>query len=322
VPGVGSTAAEPVRPAGSEPRRPCIIAAGVLVLAAALSGCSSSPTTSSDSPTPTTAAPPVTLPDDRRIDVHVPATYDPETPAPLLLLLHGYGASGEIQDSYLGLADVADDAGMLYVHPDGTENSIGKQFWNATDACCAGPRSDVDDSAYLADVIAKVSQDYNVDPDRVFIIGHSNGGFMAFRMACDHADEIAAIVSWEAATFADPDDCAPTEPVSTLQVHGESDTTILYGGGEIAGRRYPSAPDTLAMWVAANGCDPEPDDPPPADRQIVSGLPAATVTAHTDCNGGVTSELWTQPEGTHIPARTDDFSAQLVAWLQEHPKAQ
>ncbi|MCA9579918.1 MAG: alpha/beta fold hydrolase, partial [Myxococcales bacterium] len=166
----------------------------------------------------------------------MPPSYRSGTPAPLLVLLHGFGANGDVQSAYLGLEAAVDEAGVLYVHPDGTENRIGKRFWNATDACCAGPISnDVDDSAYLAAVIAKVRSQYDVDPRRIYVTGHSNGGFMSYRMACDHADLVAAVASIEGATFADPDDCSPSEPVAALQIHGTADKTIRYDGGKIAG---------------------------------------------------------------------------------------
>lgn len=305
------------------------LSVGLTLAAAACGGSSDGDATATTKPakaTTTAAAPTTTaapLPADRPIEVKVPKGYDPDEPAPLLILLHGYGASGALQEGYLGLAPHADAAGMLYVTPDGTENVTGKRFWNATDACCGGPKADdvVDDSAYLASVIADVSADYNVDPKRIFLVGHSNGGFMSFRMACDHADQIAAIVSLEGATFNDPVYCTPSEPVATLQVHGRSDTTILYDGGKIAGRRYPSAQQTLETWARYNGCSPSPDSPAPAPRTIVKDLPDATVTSYSEgCESGGRSELWSQPEGVHVPAWSDTFAQQVIDWLQAHPK--
>ena len=307
-------------------RRPLLPLA--LLAVAALTSCASSGSSdgaATTAATTSTTAPraEVTVPADRPIDVHVPPSYRKGTPAPLLILLHGFGASGDLQEGYLGLTTPADAAGMLYVHPDGTKNVIGKQFWNATDACCAGPKAatEVDDSAYLDAVIAQVRSQYDVDPKRIFIVGHSNGGFMAYRMACDHADEIAAIVSLEGATFDDPADCTPSEPVSTLEVHGRSDTTIFYDGGSIVGRTYPGAQETVETWATYDGCSTTPDDPAPAPRQIVNDLPPAAVVSYSDgCEPGGHAELWDQPEGTHIPAWSATFSQQLIDWLQAHPK--
>ncbi len=276
--------------------------------------------TTTTSASTTTTEPPA-LPADRPIEVIVPTSYKKGTPAPLLVLLHGYGTTGAVQSAYLRLKPATEAKGMLYVYPDGTKNAIGKRFWNATDACCAGPNSKVDDSAYLSAVIANVKARYDVDPKRVYVVGHSNGGFMSFRMACDHADVVAAIVSIEAATFADPAKCTPLEPVATLQIHGTADLTIWYKGGDNTGAAYPSAMTTLKTWATYNGCDLTPDTPAPAPRSVVQGLPLATVTTFSaGCDQAGHSELWTQPQGTHIPLWSKTFADQIVQFLLDHPK--
>ncbi len=275
-------------------------------------------TTTTTVSTTTTVAP--TIPAGREVDVHVPPGYQDGTPAPLLILLHGYGVDGQIQSDYLRLQEATDAAGMLYVHPDGVANRMGKRAWTATDACCARGEDPPDDSAYIAAIIAQAKDRYDVDPRRVYVMGHSNGGFMSYRMACDHADQIAAIASLEGATYDDPSKCTPSEPVATLEVHGTADRTIKYDGGSILGDAYPSAPATTETWATSNGCRTTPDSPAPADRQIVNDLPPATVTAYSDCDRGGHAELWTQPGGVHIPSWTEDFSTQIVRWLLDHPK--
>ena len=255
----------------------------------------------------------------RPVTVHVPPSYSRSTPAPLLMLLHGSGDTGASQEEYLRLTPAATAHGMLYVTPDGTRNAYNSRIWNATDACC-GSGVRVDDSAYLRAVIAEVKANYNVDPRRVFLVGHSNGGFMAFRMACDHADEIAAIVSIAGATFADSTRCEPTQGVATLQIHGTADPTIKYGGGTLRGEPYPSARITLETWARYNGCGPEPDRPAPPRRAIEVGLRPARVRSYSAGCGRSTSELWTQRDGVHIPTFEPTFPEQLVEFLLAHPK--
>lgn len=65
-----------------------------------------------------------------------PSSYDPSKPAPLVMVLHGYGAGGTLQAAYFMLANIADEKGFFIVAPDGTVDSRGKHFWNATDTCC------------------------------------------------------------------------------------------------------------------------------------------------------------------------------------------
>lgn len=119
-------------------------------------------------------------------------------PAPALVFLHGIGASGAAQDAlYLQLGDEAVARGWVFASPDGTVGADGRRFWNATDACCGGPRTGVDDVAYLDALLTDLASKAPIDPRRVAIFGYSNGGFMAERFACDRASRVAAFVAFE-----------------------------------------------------------------------------------------------------------------------------
>ena len=256
----------------------------------------------------------------RPFDVFAPSSYSPDTAMPLVVLLHGFGASGAIQEAYFQLQPLAEERGFLYVHPDGTINSIGRAFWNATDACC-GFDSTVDDSAYLLALIDKVQDDFNVDPKRIYLVGHSNGGFMSYRMACDHADKIAAIASLAGATFLDESKCNPSEPVSVLQIHGTADGIIPYGGGSIFGNGHPSAPATVATWAGYDGCATAGDEVSNALDLDANLAGAETSTlVYESCPSGVDVELWTIDGGAHIPARTAEMSIGIIDFLFAHPK--
>ena len=85
--------------------------------------------------------------------------------------------------------------GFLYAFPDGTRDRLGNRFWNASDACCDLFQSGVDDVAYLTAVIDDMSARFHVDAKRIHLVGHSNGGFMSHRYACDRAERVAAFVS-------------------------------------------------------------------------------------------------------------------------------
>ncbi|MFD0744981.1 alpha/beta hydrolase family esterase [Phytohabitans flavus] len=166
----------------------------VLVLLS-LTACSSS--AGSSSPEPGSADVTIELAD-RPFSLHVPSGYDPATKAPLVVVLHGYTSSGAEQEEYFQLKGESDRRGFLYAMPDGTVNHEKHHFWNATPACCDFFDSGVDDSGYLIKLADAVAAKYAVDPARVYFVGHSNGGFMALRMACEHADRVAAVASWPA----------------------------------------------------------------------------------------------------------------------------
>ncbi len=177
--------------------------------------------------------------------------------------------------------------------------------------------------AYLTAVMDDVAARYNVDPARVFMVGHSNGGFMSHRMACDRADRVAAIVSLAGATWADPAQCQPSEPVAILQVHGDADATIIYTGGKITGNAYPAAADTVASWAALNGCKGKLE---PSDTRLDIEQAIADDETRVDRFAGCPSssaevELWTIETGSHVPSLIQPtWPETIVEFLLAHPK--
>ncbi len=252
--------------------------------------------------------------------LQVPAGYDSTRPTPLLLVLHGYGANGLVQVQYLRLAPLVDSEGVLLVAPDGSFDQEGSRFWNATPGCCDFSETGVDDVGYLRGLITEIRKDYNVDSHRIYVVGHSNGGFMAHRLACDMASEIAAIVSLAGATYKDPASCKPSEPVSILGIHGDADDTILYEGGVFNGG-YPGALETIQHWQVYDRCAPALSiqeavldldrDKPGVDSDIYR---------YTGCASGTEVELWRIHGGEHIPVVTRNFGNLVWDWLVRHPK--
>ncbi|MGK0217287.1 MAG: polyhydroxybutyrate depolymerase [Planctomycetota bacterium] len=255
------------------------------------------------------------------ITVNLPANYDPADPAPLIVLLHGYGASGAIQEQYMKFLNVQDTYGFIFCAPDGTTDFTGNRFWNGAGACCDFANTGVDDSAYLRALIEAIEVAASVDPRSIHLIGHSNGGFMAYRMACEHPDKIASIASLAGATFNNPANCNSTTPTHVLQIHGTADSTILYGGGSLLGVPYPSAMGTALQWAQKNGCDPTPvDDPVQINLDSNVAGPESTITRFpNNCEPGGTVELWTIQGGSHTPGITPMFRNLVVQHLLARP---
>jgi polyhydroxybutyrate depolymerase len=258
---------------------------------------------------------------ERPYDLDVPDAYDPATPTPLLVVLHGYGANGLGQAAFFRARFGAEDHGFLLAYPDGTVDEDGKPFWNATDACCDYFASEVDDVAYLLAVVDDVSARYHVDARRVYLMGHSNGGYMAHRLACEHPGRFAAIASLAGVVWNDPARCTPGEPIHVLQLHGDADESVRYEGGvSRSGATYPSAPGTVARWAEENGCGETSSGEADVDLDDqVAGAETARLRRH-GCPAGGAVELWTMRGVGHQPSFTPGFFDTVWAWLEAHPK--
>jgi polyhydroxybutyrate depolymerase len=271
--------------------------------------------------TTATATTPPVIGGSRPVQMHVPPSYKPGTPVPLVMMLHGYGFQASIEEAYLDITDQSNTQGFIYAMPQGTTDSTGSPFWNASNACCNFDGSTVDDSGYLSSVITEIEAAYSIDPKKVFLIGHSNGGFMSYRMACDHADQIAAIAVLAGEMPNDVSMCKPKQPVSVLQIQGTADMSISYTGGMINGNAYPGAATSVSDWVTLDGCSATADTSSP-NLDLDTQLPDAetTVTKYGSCMPGGAAELWTIMGGGHIPNLTPDFTPDAVGFLLAHAR--
>ena len=240
---------------------------------------------------------------------------------PLVILLHGYGSFGEEAEAYMKLRPLADSRGFLYATPDGTLDSASKRFWEGTDACCDLFAAGVDDSTYLSNLITQIEARYSVDAKRVYLIGHSNGAFMSFRMACDHSEQIAAVATLAGAMFQDVAKCKDTQPVGVLHIHSDVDTQNEYGGGTIVAQ-YPGAVTSVNDWVAFDGCTTTADTTAaPLDLdQAVSGAETTVTRYETGCKPGGGATLWTMHGSDHVPKLTPAFAPAVIDYLFAHAK--
>jgi polyhydroxybutyrate depolymerase len=304
----------------TSPRLAALFLPALLTLLAACSSAEPAPASSPLKEEPIDLSP---LGGDRPVEPYVPASYEPETPAPLVILLHGFGASGLLQELVFRLREVSEERGFLYLMPDGTFDPDNKRFWNATDACCNFHGADVDDVAYLRGLIEEAKERFSVDPKRVYLVGHSNGGFMAHRMACDESGAIAAVASLAGSTWLDSARCKPAEPVAVLQIHGTEDTSVPFKGEVTTeGIGYPGADETTARWAELNGCDPTPDESAaPVDFSPDVDGPETTITRYAaGCDAASRAELWTMVGERHVPGLSEGFSPAIIDFFFDHAK--
>jgi polyhydroxybutyrate depolymerase len=242
---------------------------------------------------------------------------------PLLVFLHGLGGSGAEALADPGVRALAARGRMVLLAPDGYADRAGRRFWNAGGACCNLDGKAVDDVARLEKLIDQWRARPDIDPDRVFVVGFSNGGFMAHRLACWMDDRIAAIVSIGGAGRARDEGCAVTTSIAILEVHGDADPIVRYEGGRVFDNHaldpHPSAPETLRDWAERLGCFPK-TDPHRATVDLEPRLPGAETTIETfaDCPHG-SAELWTMHGAGH-PIATPEVLARVGDFLAAHPK--
>ncbi len=163
-----------------------------------------------------------------------------------------------------------------------------------------------------------------MDPNRVYLMGHSNGGFMSFRMACEASASFTALVSLAGGTWLDPNLCQPNTPaVSVLVVHGTADETVAYEGAIFESMDtaygYPGAVELSQRSAATAGCDPETTTPLGTVDLIpsIDGEETEMVSYQTGCDEGFEVQLWTLRDGRHIPFFTIDFADMATDWLFE-----
>jgi polyhydroxybutyrate depolymerase len=245
--------------------------------------------------------------------VHVPATLGANEKVPLVVVLHGLGASSSVIERSSDFGAFAQKQRIAWVAPDGSKDTIGRQFWNAGSTCCDFDASAADHVALLRALVTRALAEHPIDPQRVYVVGYSNGGFMAHRLACELDGLIAGIVS-VAGAGPKPDQACPAPfAMRILQVNGDKDTIVPIGGGPLfSDARYPtalSAAQTGADWAKRYECAPEPKAAKSFDFEAKIPAAETKVSRYEGCKRGAV-ELWTVTGGDHyVGFRSPSYEA-------------
>ena len=262
----------------------------------------------------------LTIGGDRPALLVLPSGHDPQSPLPLVLSLHGYGAHYKFQDSYFGISSLVNSRNFALILANGTRDRDGKRFWNATNLCCGRTDSKPDDVAYLSELVEEAGE--RVSIDRVFAVGLSNGGFMSYRLACESVPGLTAIVVVGGSSFTDPARCASARPISVLHVHGTADTVIKFEGGTNPGLgegSHPAARELNQRWAERAGCDLSlVENLPNLDIDTLAGGDETSVTRYrSGCRDNLVVEFWEMEGSPHVPLLADDFGQRILAWLYD-----
>ena len=193
---------------------------------------------------------------DRTYLVHLPTGYTGVTDLQLIIAMHGgFGNAYNMQDQSQ-LSVKADAENFIVVYPEGLEGGVfGISAWNAGWCCGWASNNNIDDVGFINALIDTLTVQYSIDTSRIYATGMSNGGFMAYRLACELSDRIAAIAPVAASMSMTT--CAPQRPVPIISFHSYLDTNVPYHGGVGSGTsgHYNSPQDSiLNAWSAMNAC--------------------------------------------------------------------
>ncbi len=251
--------------------------------------------------------------------VVLPSAAAPTAPRPLLIALHGFSSDGRTLDKTLHLRAAAIAHDLVLALPDGTRvQAGGPRFWNATDACCNYLGSSVDDVAYLKSLVDEIAARTPIDRKRVYVLGYSNGGFMAYRLACQDAAALAGIVVLSADTYARPSRCRPAKALSVLQLHGTADPVVDYQGGVLFAP-YPSAKTSVRIWARYDKCNVGKGLRTLGMLDLNTSIAGKETTNYAyACPRGIDVQLWSVDGGTHSPSVSKGFSSLVTAWMLRH----
>lgn len=217
--------------------------------------------------------------------VYEPSTYRRDTSAPLIVALHGRFSSPQAFHAITGLAAVAEAHGAIVVYP---ESRTG--IWNdGGHTALNRPGPPPDDIDFVNAAILSVSEEYAIDPSRIYVVGHDGGGAMAYALACQGQRQIAGVVvvgalMWDYAR----DGCASARPTPMLIVHGRRDDQYTpIRGGDIDGieARRLGVSDTIAAWRQVNGCA-RPSAASGGDSVLYSTCSSGAAVAYVGVEGG------------------------------------
>jgi polyhydroxybutyrate depolymerase len=233
----------------------------------------------------------------REYILYLPVSYTGDEPVPLLCNFHALGSNAQQQMSFGDFRPIADTSGFLVAHPNGTEIEFGDRGWNI------GP-GDVDDVGFIDAMIDSIDAEYNIDRDRVYATGMSNGGFMSHHVANLLSDDIAAIASVSGTmTQYMVNVAAPVHPTPVMQIHGTSDPIVPYDGANPA---FLSVAEVLQYWVDYNNCEMTPVITQVPDINPDNGITVEHFV-YEDGDNSVNVEHFKVIGGTHAwPRITED----------------
>lgn len=195
---------------------------------------------------------------------HVPPQAGHGRPLPLMLAFHGGGSNAEVMRAYTRMDSASDRDGYIAIYPNGSSGYNGRFLtWNAGNCCGPAAALQIDDVGFTLALLDDFGQRIAYDRHRVYAIGLSNGAMMAYRLAAEASERIAAVAgvagTMSLAHF------APSRPVPVLHIHSTTDHIARFDGGLAAPTTlldtrlfHTPVEEMLRRWLDHDGCAPKP----------------------------------------------------------------
>lgn len=210
--------------------------------------------------------------------------------APLVVVIHGWGFTAEQIEGDYGWNDLAERHQFIVAYPQG----VGLSFNAAGDCCGPAADNDVDDVVFITAMVERLQKDLPIDDNRIYAAGMSNGGVMAYALAC--RTSLFAAIGVVAGTQVGT--CDEPRPMSVIQVHGLADTIVRFDGGPAVVPGAQPVRDVFERWLRISMCE--------KPQRSRSG-PA--ITARAECADGREVTLVTiDGEGHTWPGRAGSTS--------------
>lgn len=256
---------------------------------------------------------------DRTYSLHVPPGYDGSKPIPLLLMLHGRGGDGKEFAARTRMNEKADKDGFAVAYPDATK-WLGRKDLSAWDAAngLVPPGARANDLEFLRQVIDRSQSQLDVDPKRIFMIGHSSGGMMTYLAASEMSDKLAAVgIVSSAMSGKEP---KPKFPVSVISTHGTDDEVIPIKGlqgvppilSELGIPTFNTPEFATDFWKRQNGIT--------TSGTVKVDGDITEKRFQNASNGTAVEELTLQNSG-HTPEEKFHVYDRIWNFLKEHPKS-
>lgn len=237
--------------------------------------------------------------------LHIPPGLNSQEPVPVVFAFHQFNGTPSGMRAMTDFNDIADEAIFLVVYPQGVGNS-----WNVEEGVIGDASAEnVDEFSFVRQMLSDLGTIASIDPDRVYAAGFSQGGGLAYALACEMSGTFAAIAPLAGTIGNSP--CQPEEAVSVIHVHGLTDGVVPYSGGG----RYdlPSVEESLDTLAQVAGC---------TGSEVEQPSDIITRTVRTGCQAGKAMELYTIEPLTHRWPPEDMFPASETIWdfFAAHPK--